>query len=79
MMLQVYGIGCAKCNMLEKTAKDAVKEIGVNTEVVKISDISKIVKAGVLAMPGFAVDGEMKSMGRVPTAEEIKKWVKAKM
>jgi small redox-active disulfide protein 2 len=79
MKIQVYGTGCAKCGMLEKAAKDAVKELGVNAEVVKVSDINEIVEAGVLATPGLAVDGEMKSMGRVPSADEIKKWIKAKM
>ena len=79
MKLQVYGTGCGKCNMLEKAAKDAVKELGVDAEVVKISDINEIVEAGILATPGFAVDGEMKSMGRIPSVDEIKKWIKAKM
>ncbi len=79
MKLQVYGTGCAKCSMLEKAAKDAVKEIGANAEVVKVSDINEIVEAGVLATPGLAVDGEMKSMGRVPSKDEIMKWIKAKM
>ena len=79
MKLQVYGTGCGKCNMLEKAAKDAVKELGVDAEVVKVSDINEIVEAGILATPGFAVDGEIKSMGRIPSADEIKKWIKAKM
>jgi small redox-active disulfide protein 2 len=79
MKVQIYGTGCAKCNMLERAAKEAVKELGVNAEVVKVSDIDAIVDAGILATPGFAVDGEVKSMGRVPSTDEIKKWIKAKM
>jgi small redox-active disulfide protein 2 len=79
MKVQVYGTGCAKCNMLEKVVKDAIKELGVRAEVVKVSDINEIVDAGILATPGFAVEGEVKSMGRVPSADEIKKWIKAKM
>ncbi len=79
MKVQIYGTGCAKCNMLEKAAKEAVKDLGANVEVVKVSDINAIVEAGILATPGFAVDGEVKSMGRVPSGDEIKKWIKAKM
>lgn len=79
MKVQIYGTGCDKCNMLEKTAKQAISEIGVSAEVVKVSDINQIVEAGILATPGFAVEGEVKSMGRVPSADEIKKWIKAKM
>lgn len=78
MKVQVYGTGCAKCSLLEKTAKEAVKEMGIDVEVVKVADIDAIVDAGILATPGFAVDGEVKSMGRVPSKDEIKKWINAK-
>ncbi len=79
MKVQIYGTGCARCNMLEKAARQAIKDMGVNAEVVKVNDINQIVEAGILATPGFAVDGEVKSMGRVPSQDEIKKWIKAKM
>jgi small redox-active disulfide protein 2 len=79
MKVQIYGTGCGKCNMLEKAAKQAISEMGVIAEVVKVSDINQIVEAGILATPGFAVEGEVKSMGRVPSNDEIKKWIKAKM
>lgn len=79
MKVQVYGTGCAKCNMLEKAAKEAIKELGISVEVEKISDVNAIVDSGILATPGFAVDGEVKSMGRIPSRDEIKKWVLAKV
>jgi small redox-active disulfide protein 2 len=79
MKVQIYGTGCAKCNALEKTAKQAIKEMGVNADVVKVSDMDQIIEAGILTTPGFAVEGEVKSMGRVPSPDEIKKWIKAKM
>jgi small redox-active disulfide protein 2 len=79
MKVQIYGTGCAKCNMLEKAAKQAISEMGIKAEVVKVTDINQIVEAGILATPGFAVEGEVKSMGRVPSLDEIKKWIKAKM
>jgi small redox-active disulfide protein 2 len=65
--------------MLEKAAKQAIKEMGVNVEVVKVNDMIDIIEAGILATPGFAVEGEVKSMGRVPSQDEIKNWIKAKM
>ncbi len=79
MKVQIYGTGCARCKVLEKTAREAIKELGVDVEVVKVDDIGEIVGAGILAPPGFAVEGEVKSMGRVPSRDEIKKWIKAKM
>ena len=79
MKLQVYGTGCAKCDTLEKAAKEVVKELGISAEVEKVSDVNTIVDAGILATPGFAVDGVVKAMGRVPSKDEIKKWVLAKV
>lgn len=79
MKVQIYGTGCARCNTLEKVAKQAIKEMGINAEVVKVNDVDQIIQAGILATPGFAVEGEVKSMGRVPSPDEIKKWIKAKM
>lgn len=79
MKVQIYGTGCANCNKLEKLAKQVVKDMGVNAEVVKVNDINQIVEAGILATPGLAIEGEVKSMGRVPSADEIKKWISAKM
>lgn len=78
MKVQVYGTGCANCKALEKTAKKAVEELDMNVEIVKIQDMDKILEAGLMSMPGFAVEGEIKSMGRVPSVDEIKKWIKEK-
>ncbi len=79
MKVQIYGMGCANCKLLEKTAKEAVRELGIDAEVVKVGDMIEIMESGILSTPGFAVDGEVKSMGRVPSKDEIKKWIKAKM
>lgn len=79
MKVQIYGTGCANCNKLEKVAKEAIKEMGVSADVIKVSDMTQIIESGILATPGFAVEGEVKSMGRVPSKDEIKKWIKAKM
>jgi small redox-active disulfide protein 2 len=62
-----------------KKANKAIDELGMDVEVEKIEDMEKILEAGLLSVPGFAVEGEMKSMGLVPSVEEIKRWIKAKM
>ena len=79
MKITVYGPGCANCQNLEKNTKQAVKEIGLDAEITQIQEIDQILEAGIIATPGLAIDGEIKSMGRVPSVEEIKKWIKAKM
>ena len=71
-LIQVLGPGCAKCAKLKENAETAVKESGVEATVEKISDINVITSFGVMMTPALAIDGEVKIVGRVPTAEEIK-------
>jgi len=75
MKIEVLGMGCAKCNNLHENATKAVKEKGVQAEVLKIEDIDKITDYGVMMTPALVIDGEVKTAGKVPTAEEIAKWL----
>ncbi len=71
--IQVLGTGCAKCQTLAANAEQAVKEAGLDAEVVKVRDIAEILTFdGVRALPALAVDGVVKVCGRVPAAGEIK-------
>ena len=79
MKIIVYGTGCSKCKALEKAVKNAVDQLGVDAEIVKIEELDKIIEAGILSSPGLSIDGEMKVAGRVPSSNEIEKWIEAKM
>lgn len=70
--LQILGAGCPKCQKLAANAEAAAKELGVEYELVKVTDINEIMKFGVMMTPALAVDGEVKVVGKVPEAEEIK-------
>ena len=74
--IEVLGMGWAKCNQLAERAKEAVKELGIDAEVVKVQDIKKITNDGVLMTPALVVDGVVKVAGKVPKVEEIKGWIK---
>ena len=71
--IQILGTGCPKCKKLLETAETAAKELGINYEMEKITDITKIMQSGVIMTPALAVDGEVKSSGRIPSIEELKK------
>jgi small redox-active disulfide protein 2 len=75
MLIQVLGTGCTKCKTLHEVVKKAVQEIGVDAEVEKVEDIQKIMLFEILMMPGLVINGEVKSAGRVPSVEEIKKMI----
>ncbi len=73
MKIQILGTGCPKCVKLTRNAEEAVKEAGVNAAVEKVSDLKKIMDYGVMMTPGFVIDGQVKSVGKVLSVEEIKK------
>lgn len=72
MKVQILGTGCPKCEQLEKNAQLAVHQLGLQCEIVKVSDIQEIMKFGVMLTPALAIDGEVKSTGKVLPVDEIR-------
>ncbi|NLE57729.1 MAG: thioredoxin family protein [Planctomycetes bacterium] len=70
--IQVLGTGCPKCKMLTANAEAAVKALGVDATVEKVEKIADIMKFGVMMTPALVVDGQVKSAGKVLSAEDIK-------
>ena len=77
MLIEVFGPGCAKCQTLEKHAKEAVEKSGGNHQVVKVSDYAVMVARGILCTPALALDGQIKVQGRVASSDEILTLIKA--
>ncbi|MBC8458517.1 MAG: TM0996/MTH895 family glutaredoxin-like protein [Deltaproteobacteria bacterium] len=75
MEIKVLGPGCAKCQQTEKIVRDAVQESGVDVDIEKVTDIMEIAKYGVFGTPAVVVDNEVKSVGKIPDKNEIKKWI----
>jgi small redox-active disulfide protein 2 len=75
MDIKVLGPGCAKCEMTKRNVEEAVAETGVDADVEKVTDLMEISKYGVFGTPAVVIDGEVKSVGKVPPAEEIKTWL----
>ena len=73
MKLQILGTGCPKCKQLTANAEAAVAELGLDAEVEKVTDIKQIMALGVMLTPALAVDGEVKSSGKVLSTDDIKK------
>ena len=71
--IQILGTGCPKCKMLMENAESAVKELGIQAEISKVDKIQDIVKMGVMMTPALAIDGQVKSCGKVLRPDEIKK------
>ncbi|HEX9898784.1 MAG TPA: thioredoxin family protein [Candidatus Methylomirabilis sp.] len=73
--IEVFGPGCARCQATKEAIRQAIEAAGVEATLSHISDPKEIAKNRVFFTPAVRIDGEMKSTGRVPTVEEIGKWL----
>jgi len=64
--IETFGSGCTKCKRLEKNVRKAVSRLGIEAEVIKVSDINEIAERGVMLTPAMFIDGE----ARAPNEEE---------
>jgi len=71
MNIKILGSGCARCHQLEKTAREVVKELGIDATIEEVKDINKIVEYAVLTTPGLIINEEVVCAGRVPTKAEV--------
>ena len=75
MEIKVLGPGCAKCQKAEEVVKEAIAESGVSADVEKVTDVMKIAGYGVFGTPAIVVDGDVKSVGKIPSKEDVKSWI----
>jgi len=71
MKIEIFGTGCPKCQGLDRSVRKIADELKLDAEIVKITDISEMVKRGVLTVPALFVDGKKKSEGRVPNENDL--------
>jgi small redox-active disulfide protein 2 len=71
--IEILGSGCAKCQKLAANAEIAAQELGLEYTIEKVTDIERITQYGVMLTPALAVDGEVKSFGRLLAPERIRK------
>jgi small redox-active disulfide protein 2 len=71
--LQILGTGCPKCKRLSENAEAAAKDLGIEYQIEKVTDINEIMNFGVMMTPALAVDGQVKAVGKVLSPDEIKK------
>lgn len=79
MEIKVLGSGCATCHKLHESVKQAVAELSADAQVLYITDMMEIVKAGIMHTPGLIINGKVKAMGRVPSVKELKAMISDEM
>lgn len=69
------GMGCPNCKRLYAAVQEAVKELGIEAEVIYVTDIQEIMKVGIMRTPGLVIDGKVKAAGQIPALQELKQMV----
>ncbi|MBW2488351.1 MAG: TM0996/MTH895 family glutaredoxin-like protein [Deltaproteobacteria bacterium] len=75
MEIKVLGPGCPKCQQTEKIVKEAVAEAGLDANVEKVTDTMEIAGYGVFGTPAVVINGEVKSVGKIPSKEDVNGWI----
>ncbi|HMK43453.1 MAG TPA: thioredoxin family protein [Dissulfurispiraceae bacterium] len=77
MEIKVLGPGCANCHKMEEMARQAIKELGLAADVVKITDVGEIARNGILSTPGLIVNGKIKHSGKpLPSPDRVKELIR---
>jgi small redox-active disulfide protein 2 len=75
MKIEILGTGCPKCKKLNELTEEVICKLGVSAEIIKITDINKIIDYGVIVTPALVIGGDVKVAGKIPEKEEIKRWI----
>jgi small redox-active disulfide protein 2 len=75
VIIEILGLGCSNCERLMNNVQRAVDELGIDAQIIKVEDFEMIIRRGITKTPGLVIDGEIRSMGRVPSVEEIKEMI----
>jgi small redox-active disulfide protein 2 len=75
MDIKILGTGCPKCQRLEQLTREVAVELGVDAQFEHVRDMAQIMKYPVLSTPALVIDGEVKVAGRMPSKDELARWL----
>jgi small redox-active disulfide protein 2 len=75
IQIKVLGSGCENCKRVEATARKVVTALGIEAEIIKVTDYAEIHKYPILATPGLVINEKLVSAGRIPNETEVTTWI----
>jgi len=75
LTIKVLGSGCPNCKKVEAIARQAVSGLGVEADVVKVTDYNQISAYNILSTPGLVINEKVVCAGRIPTPAEVTTWI----
>ncbi|MGE5593892.1 MAG: thioredoxin family protein [Betaproteobacteria bacterium] len=74
MKVEIFGTGCPRCRKTGEMTAETIRRLGIEAEIVHVTDIDQIIDRGVMMTPAVFVDGEKKVEGKIPTESQIREW-----
>lgn len=75
LKIKILGSGCPNCKKVESIARQAVQTMGIQAEVIKVTDYNQIIEYNILSTPGLVVNEKVVCSGRIPTPAEVTTWL----
>jgi small redox-active disulfide protein 2 len=75
LTIKILGSGCPNCKKLESLARQAVEQLSIEAEVVKVTDYNDIMAYNIMSTPGLVINEKLVSYGRIPSPAEITTWL----
>ena len=75
LTIKVLGVGCANCKKVEQITRKAVEGMGLEAEIIKVTDYGEILEYPILSTPGLVINEKVLSSGRIPSQAEISSWL----
>ena len=71
MNIKVIGSGCENCDKTNAVVKECLEELGIDTEIERVTDLVEIVKLGVMTAPSVMIDGKLVVAGHAVTMPQF--------
>jgi len=75
MKIKILGPGCARCDQVEQTTREVLKELGIDASLEHVKDVKKIMEYPILTTPGLVLNEELVCSGRVPNKAEVTQFI----
>ena len=79
MKIEILGPGCDKCYYARRLVESVLKEMNVQADVRAITDMREILDYAIMVTPAVIIDDEEVLVGRVPTREEVRRWIRQRL